>query len=152
MFDICEVSNEEVIVWINTKNDEISTLQVAFSAVELEYFHAILQEILNSDEHRITFIVCLNITSTLTGSLSRSNGQKVLDKWVKVGYYVKKGDFIYLGPRLILEFNVYLKNHCPDSICNLCSELVFTVCIANYYILMETFYIYFISGKAMWLL
>lgn len=127
VFDICEVTNEEIIVWINTKSDEISNLQVAFNALELEYFHAILQEILNSDEHRITFIVCLNITSSLTGNLSRSNGQKVLEKWIKVGYYLRNDCHIYLGARLILEFNAYLKSHCPESMCNLCSELVFTV-------------------------
>lgn len=127
VYDICEVTNQEVIVWINTKNDEISTLQLSFSQLELEYFHAILQEILNSDDHRITFIVTLNITSSLTGNLSRSNGQKVLEKWVKVGYFVNKEGYIYFGPKLILEFNAYLKSHCPDSICGLCSELVFTV-------------------------
>lgn len=132
VFDVCEVTNQDILVWINTKNDELSTLQTNFSTVELEYFHAILQEILNSDEHRITFIVCLNLTSTLNNTLSRSNGQKVLEKWTEIGYYVKKDEHIYLGSRLILEFNAYLKGHCPDSICNLCSELVFTVWKINH--------------------
>lgn len=127
IFDICEVTNQEVIVWINTKNDKISKLQFIFSTVELEYFNAILQEILNDENNGITFIVCLNITSSLTGSLTRTNGQKVLDKWIKIGYFVKRGDYIHLGPRLILEFKVYLKNQHPDSKCNLCSEPVFTV-------------------------
>lgn len=127
VYDICEVTNQEVLVWINTKNDEISALQITFTQVELEYFQAILQEILISPEHKITFIVCLNMTSSLTGTLNRSNGQKLLEKWVKVGYFVNTGGHIYFGPRLILEFNAYLKSHCPDSTCGLCSELVFTV-------------------------
>lgn len=127
VFKICEVTDQEVIVWINIKNDHISTLQGTFTVLELQYFHVILQEILNSDEHRITSIVCLNLTSTLTGALTRSHGQKLLDKWINIGYYIKKGGDIYLGPRLIIEFNAYLKSHSPDAVCNLCSELVFTV-------------------------
>ncbi|XP_057659157.1 non-structural maintenance of chromosomes element 1 homolog [Diorhabda carinulata] len=125
VFNICEVTNKNYLVWLNTKNDDISRLQITFSALELEYFHAIVQEILLSEERRITFIVCINITSTLTSFLSRDNGQKVLNKWIKGGYFINKSDYIYLGPRLILEFTSYLKVHLPDSICTLCSELVF---------------------------
>ncbi|KAJ8945987.1 hypothetical protein NQ318_017103 [Aromia moschata] len=75
-FITCEVTNQNLIVWVNTKNDDISKYQITYSALELEYFHAILQEILSSEEHRITFIVCINITSTLTSNFSRDNGQK----------------------------------------------------------------------------
>lgn len=122
----CEVTNQQLIIWLNTKNDDISKLQITFSAIELEYFHVILQEILNSENNRLTFVVVLNITSTLTASFSRDNGQKALNKWFNGGYFVKKGDFVYLGTRLIMEFTSYLKSHRPDQICKLCSELVFT--------------------------
>ncbi|KAJ8919171.1 hypothetical protein NQ315_012157 [Exocentrus adspersus] len=123
---VCEVTNRNMVVWLNTKNDDISKYQIAYSPIELEYFQAILQEILHSEDHRITFIVCINITSTLTAHFSRDSGQKVLNKWLKGGYYIKKGDFIHLGPRTILEFTAFLRANCPDSICNLCSEIVFT--------------------------
>ncbi|KAJ8931119.1 hypothetical protein NQ314_016000 [Rhamnusium bicolor] len=126
VFNTCEVTNQDLIVWLSTKDDDISKHQIAYSALELEYFNAILQQILGSDEHQITFIVCINITSTLTSNYSRDNGQKILNKWLKGGYYIKHGEFIYLGPRTILEFASYLRSHCPDCICNLCSELVFT--------------------------
>ncbi|KAG5875130.1 hypothetical protein JTB14_015457 [Gonioctena quinquepunctata] len=122
----CEVTSKNMIVWMNTKNDEISRLQNIYSALELEYFHSILQEILNSEEHKITFIVCINITSTLSGFFSRDSGQNVLNKWLKAGYFIRRDSHIHLGPRLILEFTSYLKTHYPDSMCNLCSELVFT--------------------------
>lgn len=129
VFSVCEVSNQNQVALLNTKNDDISKLQISYSTIELEYFNAILQEILNSEEHRITFIVCINITSTLTSQFSRDSGQKVLNKWLKGGYYVKRGDYIHLGPRTILEFTAYLRSSRPDSICNLCSEIVFTVSI-----------------------
>ncbi|CAG9835057.1 unnamed protein product [Diabrotica balteata] len=125
VFNTCEVTNEPYLIWLNTKNDDISKLQISYSSLELEYFHVILQEILRSEEHRITFIVCLNLTSTLTASYSRENGEQVLRKWIKNGYFINKNPYVYLGPRLILEFTSYLKTHLPDSICNLCSELVF---------------------------
>ncbi|CAH1118334.1 unnamed protein product [Phaedon cochleariae] len=121
----CEVTNNHLVLWLNTKNDKISQLQNIYSALELEYFHSIMQEILNSEEHRITFIVCINITSTLTDFFSRDKGQKVLNKWLKTGYFVRKSAHIYLGPRMILEFTSYLKTHYPDAVCNLCSDIVF---------------------------
>ncbi|KAJ8961963.1 hypothetical protein NQ317_004273 [Molorchus minor] len=102
VFSKCEVTNQSIVVWLNTKNDDISKHQISYSALELEYFHAILEEIIGG-------IV----------------DKKVLNKWLKIGYYIKNGDFIYLGPRLILEFTSYLRNRCVDCICNLCSELVF---------------------------
>ncbi|XP_018580379.1 non-structural maintenance of chromosomes element 1 homolog [Anoplophora glabripennis] len=126
VFFVCEVTNQNVVIWLNTKNDDISKHQISFSTIELEYFDSILKEILNSEEHRITFIVCINITSTLTSQFSRDSGQTVLNKWLKGGYYVKRGDYIHLGPRTILEFTAYLRSNCPDSLCNLCSEIVFT--------------------------
>lgn len=125
VFNICEVTNKNYLIWLNTKNDDISRLQITFTALELEYFHAIMQEILLSEEHRITFIICINVTSTLTSFLSRENGQKVLNKWINGGYFVNKRDYIYLGQRLILEFTSYLKAHSPDSVCTLCTDLVF---------------------------
>ncbi|XP_028143494.1 non-structural maintenance of chromosomes element 1 homolog [Diabrotica virgifera virgifera] len=139
-FNTCEVTNEPYLIWLNTKNDDIAKFQISYSALELEYFHVILQEILRSDEHRITFIVCLNLTSTLTASYSRENGEQVLRKWIKNGYFINKNPYVYLGPRLILEFTAYLKTHLPDSICNLCSELVFwgKSCESCY----KTFHIY----------
>lgn len=127
VYDVCEVNNKEVIIWINTKNDEISKLQVTFTPLDLEYFHVILQEILGTDQHHLGYISCLNIASTLTAPMTRTHGQNLLEKWAKMGYYIQKDGKIYLGSRLIVEFNAYLKEQAPDSICNLCSELVFTV-------------------------
>ncbi|CAG9765175.1 unnamed protein product [Ceutorhynchus assimilis] len=122
----CEVTGQDLFIWANTKNDNISKLQITFKAIELEYFHAILQEILNSEDYRLKYIVVVNITSTLTASFTRVNGQTLLTKWIKSGYFIKNGEYVHLGPRLILEFTSYLMTHRPDQTCKLCSELVFT--------------------------
>ncbi|XP_066138893.1 non-structural maintenance of chromosomes element 1 homolog [Euwallacea fornicatus] len=126
VFITCEVTQQPFIVWLNTRNDNISKMQMTFSAIELEYFHVILQEILCSDHNKLSYIVVLNITSTLAEKFSRDSGQKVLKIWIDGGYFVKKGNFVYLGPRLILEFMSHLKSVRPDHICKLCNELVFT--------------------------
>lgn len=123
----CEVTNENLLVWVNTKNDNLTKLQVNFSERELEYFQAILQEIIISDQRKIMYVVGINISSTLSGNFSRENGQKVLTKWINGGYFVKSNDFIHLGPRLIFEFNSYLRSRRPDCVCYLCSDISFTV-------------------------
>ncbi|KAJ3647581.1 hypothetical protein Zmor_019452 [Zophobas morio] len=122
---ICEITGDKVFVWLNTKSDELSRLQVGFSAVELEYFHAILQEIVTSDDHTIQYPRAINIASTLTATLSRDNGEKALIRWIKGGYYVKQDERVFLGPRTILEFTTFLRTNTENCSCDLCSELVF---------------------------
>ncbi|KYB26512.1 non-structural maintenance of chromosomes element 1 homolog [Tribolium castaneum] len=122
---VCEVTGDSVFVWLNTKNDELSKQQIGFSPVELEYFHAIMQEIITSDNHELPYPRCINITSTLVGTLTRENGEKALMKWIRGGYFVKVEQFVYLGARTILEFTTYLRTNTENCTCSLCSELVF---------------------------
>lgn len=130
----CEITNNKCIALINTKCDTIALLQSTFSPVQLEYFQAIISEILGSDEYRITFIICINITSTLVGKMTRDQGQNTLNVWIKGGYFIKDEDYVYLGLRTKMEFATYLRQHCPDSLCKLCSELVFRVIIIFIYL------------------
>nr|CAH7760588.1 unnamed protein product [Callosobruchus chinensis] len=125
IFTTCEVTEQNIILWLNTKHDNISHLQNVFTPAHLEYFHAILMQIINSQEFRITYPECLNLTCSLKYTLSRDAGQLVFEKWIKGGYYVKQINYIYLGPRLIQEFSAYLKTCCANSLCILCQELVF---------------------------
>ncbi|KAL3286284.1 hypothetical protein HHI36_000793 [Cryptolaemus montrouzieri] len=126
VFGTCEVTNKDLLVWLNLKNDPLSKSQPYFTERELEYFQAILEEIINSEQRKLMIVVCINITSTLTASFSRENGKSVLEKWIKSGYFVKNGEFIHLGLKLILEFTSYLRTHRPECVCYLCSELSFT--------------------------
>ncbi|XP_030748170.1 non-structural maintenance of chromosomes element 1 homolog [Sitophilus oryzae] len=121
----CEVSNQDFVLWLNTKNDDVSKLQITYSTIELEYFHVLMQEILISEHRRITYATALNITSSLTSNFTRTNGQTVLKKWFAGQYFIKENSYVYLGSRLITEFTTYLKIQSPDQICKLCSELVF---------------------------
>lgn len=124
---VCEVTGENVFVWLNTKNDDLSKQQMGFSPVELEYFHAVMQEIVTSEDHELPYARCINITSSLEGTLTRENGEKALLKWIKGGYFVKKTDTVYLGQRTILEFTSFLRTNTENCVCSLCSELAFVV-------------------------
>lgn len=123
----CEVTKQELLIWSNTKRDDLALLQLTFSPIELQYFHIIMEEILNDENHRLRYPAVLNLTSTLTNQFSRDSGQKVYQSWVASGYFVQLKDYVYLGPRLIVEFTTYLKPKFPEQTCHLCSELVFTV-------------------------
>lgn len=127
VYSQCEVTQRKLFVWINTKNDKISKLQLTYSAVELEYFHVLMQMILDSDNYSLTYVRAINVTSTLTVAYTRDSGESVLNQWISGGYFVKSGDSIYFGARLILEFTLYLKSCRPNSVCQLCSELAFIV-------------------------
>ncbi|XP_076258278.1 SMC5-SMC6 complex component Non-SMC element 1 [Rhynchophorus ferrugineus] len=120
----CELTDKEVVCWLNTKSDNIAKHRSTYSALELEYFHVLLQEVISSDDKRLNYSYAINLTSRLTSSISREKAQNILYKWFKIQYFIKKDEFIYAGPRLILEFTSYLKSQLPDHICNLCSELV----------------------------
>lgn len=127
VFCTCEVTNNEMVVWLNTKNDDISKMQSTYSPLEFTYFHAIVEDLLESVDHLLPLTVCMNIASSLAAPFSRDNAERFLFKLIKGGYFINNNDNIYLGPRLIQEFMTYLKTFCSDNVCNLCSELVFYV-------------------------
>ncbi|KAK9875374.1 hypothetical protein WA026_007770 [Henosepilachna vigintioctopunctata] len=126
IFAKCEVTQVEMVIWLSLKNDTLTKLHLNFTERQLEYFQSILHEIINSEQRKLMFVVCINITSSLTGNLSRDNALKVLEKWIEAGYFVKNDEFVHLGPRLIFEFTSYLRSCRPECVCCLCSEISFT--------------------------
>lgn len=121
----CEITGSKLLLWINTRCDEISRRQLGLSDIEKEYFHSLMLEILASIGHRVLYPRAINLTSTLNGTLSRVNGEKAFTKWIRDGYFVRSEQFIYLGARLIQEFTTFLRTNTENCICELCSELVF---------------------------
>lgn len=88
-----------------------------------------MREIVISQEHYLPGNICLNLSSTLTGNLSKSDAEKLAAQWTKLGYFVTEKGKIFLGPRCIQEFSSYFNEHCKDymNTCSLCSETVFFV-------------------------
>lgn len=128
----CEISGEELLVWLNMRNDNVSKLQDAFEPAELEYFQIIMGEIIESNEKYLPLNVCLNLSSNLVANLLfKTKAQKTIQKWIKCGYLVNQNGKIYLGARCIHEFSSYFRRlEDQITICSLCSEVVFVVCVA----------------------
>lgn len=127
----CEVTSAVNFTLLNTANDDICKLQNNYTPIETEYFQQLLKEIITTDDHRIQSIACYNLTDALSGNLRKDNIEILLNKWVEEGYLVEKDSYIYLGPRCIVEFAPYFRQHCKDyyASCHLCSEPVFSVSI-----------------------
>lgn len=125
----CEVTGEELLVWLNTRNDNISKAQDVFNPAELEYFQIVMGEIIESDDKSLPLNVCLNLaTSLIANLLFKAEAQKTIQKWVKGAYLVNHNGKVYLGARCIHEFASYFRKLGERlNICNLCSEIVFVV-------------------------
>lgn len=139
----CEVSGEDLIIWLNTKNDSLNRLQNTFSPIELEYFQILMREIIISKERCLLYSICASLSTTLTSPLSKTDALDLLTKWNKSGYFVSKNSRLYLGARCIIEFCSYYREHCGDYLntCSLCSEILFKVRICNVsYIFMNIKY------------
>lgn len=140
VLNTCEVTGQQQVILINTANDDISKLQNAFSAIQLEFFQKILQEIVQLGEKKLSHIQCLNLSTKLTGKVSQSDAEKLVEKWVRMGYLVIHDNNVYLGSRCVIEFTSFFRNYCNDYIqnCNLCSELLFKVSVFSVIFLKVT--------------
>lgn len=125
----CEVTNVEKVIVQTLADDDISKTQINFKAVEVEYFHTVMREIVKSEERRLQTIACLNLVKKLMAKLSKSDAERFLEKCERMGYLVTEVGYVHLGPRCILEFAPYFRTHCQDCLkyCELCSDIVFTV-------------------------
>lgn len=130
----CEVTGEELLVWLNMRNDNVSKLQDIYTSAELEYFQIMMGEIIQSDEKCIPLNVCLNLSATLQANLLfKTEAQKTINKWVKGGYLVIRNGKVFMGARCIHEFSPYFRRQGDQiTVCSLCSESVFVVGFSIY--------------------
>ncbi|XP_073952881.1 SMC5-SMC6 complex component Non-SMC element 1 isoform X2 [Choristoneura fumiferana] len=123
-----ELTDEQVVVFICLGHDEATKSQNVFSAMELEYFRLLLEEIMSIETRQITGILAMNLVNRLkTSSFTKTHGQKLLDTWCRMRYLDKDENNYALGMRAIHEFQTYLRQNMPDTIeeCFLCKEIVF---------------------------
>lgn len=137
----CELSEDEFLVLICTANDNINKLQNHYTQNELQFYNDIFHEIVTDDDHRLKHIYCLNMSS----SISHSNSEVLLNKWIENGYFVQKNGFIYFGAKTIQEFHSIFHNDYKDyiNICGLCNEIVLNVCFLIYLNLLYKINVFF---------
>ncbi|GLV36341.1 hypothetical protein CBL_08835 [Carabus blaptoides fortunei] len=123
----CEISGEKVCVIVNTCVDNISKTSTGNTPAEVELFQAIVEEIMLSDAKWVSSILCLNLTSRLTNTISKDNAQICLNKWSRNGYLIKEDGLLYLGARTISEFESHFRKVYPTRMttCKLCTSSVY---------------------------
>ncbi|XP_053688295.1 non-structural maintenance of chromosomes element 1 homolog [Sabethes cyaneus] len=115
-------------VFCNQNESAVDRLQTSYSESEVGLFRLMLREMASSEEHKLRPIVCLNLTSEITGKpVSKMRAEDLLEEWEKLGYFVQIDGMWYFGPRCTAEFGWYLTQNHGDQMhkCKLCSELVF---------------------------
>lgn len=125
-----EVTEEEAIVFLSLGEDELSRSQNIFSAVDLEYFRILLEDIVVTNRREISGIQALNLVGRMKGNLLKTDAQRLLDKWCQMKYLEKLESAYGLGIRAIHEFEGYIRQNLPDAIeeCSLCKRIVYRGC------------------------
>jgi hypothetical protein len=108
------------IILRNTLGDEISKLATFNKENELAFFKLLIKEIVNSE-----FIYSSTSALSLC-KLSKKDGEKVIDNWIKQGWLSEDEGKITFGPKTVFELGSYLTAEYEENLvfCSLCEELV----------------------------
>lgn len=123
-----EPEEKAFVVYTWTSEAAVNRLQNYYHESEVHLFFLVIKRLMESDERAIGFIDALNLTSKiLSKPISKAKAEKLIEKWIKTGYFMSYNEVIHFGPRVVAEFSHYLKTHFPNSIetCPLCQEPAF---------------------------
>lgn len=118
-----EDNDNVYIIFAWTNEAEINQFQHTYNEGEVKFFHLLIKEIMEDAEHTVESIDALNCTSQIeVKPITKSRAEALLDEWIDTGYFRVVNDDILFGPRMIVEFMNYLRQHYPAAIkvCNLC--------------------------------
>ncbi|EJD05811.1 uncharacterized protein FOMMEDRAFT_78233 [Fomitiporia mediterranea MF3/22] len=103
----------------NTKSDEVAQLASDYSATEIAFFKAIVEQIMLAPKHAysLSSLGALREISHLKGSsMTKAQGEVILASFVARGWLVKSKRGRYsLGTRSLLELGPYLKSTYEDA-------------------------------------
>ncbi|KAH8393766.1 non-structural maintenance of chromosomes element 1 homolog [Drosophila serrata] len=119
---------KEYLVYAKTDATPDSIANTGLTAEECRYFSKLLDKIATSDDSRIPWNFAYNelLLEGLVKPPKKSRMQQLLQKWSQMGYFLDKDDYIYLGPRSLVELSFYLTSSYSEHIknCTLCKGLV----------------------------
>ncbi|CAG8471992.1 477_t:CDS:10 [Ambispora leptoticha] len=124
-----EDTGEEVLALVNTSDDEIAKLATDYTPLEISYFRALIEIIINADDEAfsVSGTTAIKESSKLKPPITRMAAEKVLKRFVDDKWLVKTsaGRFA-LTQRTILELQNYLKDQYDEAIheCTLCYDIV----------------------------
>ncbi|KZT11219.1 uncharacterized protein LAESUDRAFT_691817 [Laetiporus sulphureus 93-53] len=125
MFD--EISGKEMCVLVNRKGDWIAQVATEYSAVEIAYFKAVVEQIMlaPNESFCVSSMSALREVTALKANMTKSQAEVVLSSFVAKGWLVKSRRGRYsLSTRTLLELQPYLRSTYPNEIieCTICME------------------------------
>ncbi|TBU50898.1 Nse1 non-SMC component of SMC5-6 complex-domain-containing protein [Dichomitus squalens] len=124
-----EVTGQEVYAVVNRKGDEIAQMATDYSALEIAYFKAVLEQIMlaPNESFCVSSLAALREVNSLKSNMTKSQAEATLHSFVAKGWLVKSRRGRYsLSTRTILELQTYLRTTYESDIieCTICMELV----------------------------
>ncbi|OJT03133.1 Non-structural maintenance of chromosomes element 1 -like protein [Trametes pubescens] len=124
-----EVSGKEMYAVVNRKGDEIAQLATEYTATEIAYFKAVLEQIMlaPNESFCVSAMACLREVNSLKTNMTKSQAETTLSSFVARGWLLKSKLGRYsLSTRTVLELQIYLRNTYEGELldCTICMELV----------------------------
>ncbi|KAH9946016.1 Nse1 non-SMC component of SMC5-6 complex-domain-containing protein [Epithele typhae] len=125
-----EGSGKELYAIVNRKGDEIAQMATEYSALEIAYFKAVVEQIMlaPNESFCVSSLAALRETNSLkTSSMTKSQAESTLGSFVANGWLVKSRQGRYsLSTRTVMELQTYLRQTYEDQVvdCTICMELV----------------------------
>ncbi|QRV85901.1 non-structural maintenance of chromosomes element 1 [Ceratobasidium sp. AG-Ba] len=123
-----ECTGETLWAIINTKQDPATMLATEYSAIEIQYFKLVIEQIVlaNNDAFSIPATAALREVSHLSGkSITKSEAEHLLSSFVAKGWLLKSKRGRYsLSSRSLLELQNYFRETYPEEYneCTYCME------------------------------
>lgn len=97
-------------VFCSTAKTSVSSMQNFYNEDELDFFKRVLVKIIENEELCISPLAALNLQTSSSGKVNQSRAQKLIENWIRNGYFVKQeNSMIYLGPKSLVEFKDLLQ-------------------------------------------
>ncbi|KAK0459645.1 Nse1 non-SMC component of SMC5-6 complex-domain-containing protein [Desarmillaria tabescens] len=124
-----EWTGKRMYVLANLKDDEVAQLATDYTAGEIAFFKAVVEQIMLAphEAYSVSSLAALREVSQVKPTMSKSQAEDVLTSFVANGWLLKSKRGRYsLSVRTQLELQPYLKNTYPDDIleCTICQEMV----------------------------
>ncbi|KAG7452591.1 uncharacterized protein BT62DRAFT_1070341 [Guyanagaster necrorhizus] len=124
-----ELTGKKMYVLANLKDDEVAQLATDYTAGEIAFFKAVVEQIMLAprEAYSVSSLAALREVSQVKPSMSKSQAEDVLASLVANGWLLKSRRGRYsLSVRTQLELQPYLKHTYPDDIleCTICQEMV----------------------------
>ncbi|KAI1795761.1 Nse1 non-SMC component of SMC5-6 complex-domain-containing protein [Ganoderma leucocontextum] len=124
-----EISGQEVYAVVNRKGDEVAQMATDYSALEIAYFKAVLEQIMLAPNEAfcVSSLAALREVNSLKSNMTKSQAEAALHSFVAKGWLIKSRRGRYsLSTRTVLELQIYLRSTYENEVveCTICMELV----------------------------